>query len=67
MTNVKWLARITLLDEPFAGYQQARGYRVRHDEDDPASRSADPPRALMVPPGIPEFMTPRADRRAPAA
>jgi sulfite dehydrogenase len=58
MTNVKWLARITLLDEPFRGYQQARGYHFRADDDDagvPLQRIQ--PRALMVPPGIPEFMT----------
>ena len=35
MTNVKWLARITLVDKPFEGYQQARGYHFRADEDDP--------------------------------
>jgi DMSO/TMAO reductase YedYZ molybdopterin-dependent catalytic subunit len=58
MTNVKWLARITLLDEPFTGYQQARGYRMRQKDEDagePLSRIY--PRALMAPPGIPEFMT----------
>jgi DMSO/TMAO reductase YedYZ molybdopterin-dependent catalytic subunit len=58
MTNVKWLTRITLVDEPFAGYQQAHGYHFRADEEDagvPLQRIR--PRALMVPPGIPEFMT----------
>jgi DMSO/TMAO reductase YedYZ molybdopterin-dependent catalytic subunit len=58
MTNVKWLTRITLLAEPFTGYQQARGYRLRQTDDDegePLSRMF--PRALMVPPGIPDFMT----------
>jgi DMSO/TMAO reductase YedYZ molybdopterin-dependent catalytic subunit len=58
MTNVKWVTRITLLAEPFAGYQQARSYRLRQtdeDEGEPLSRIY--PRALMVPPGIPEFMT----------
>src|SRR4051812_3802391 len=29
MTNVKWLESITLLDRPFAGYQQAHAYRMR--------------------------------------
>jgi DMSO/TMAO reductase YedYZ molybdopterin-dependent catalytic subunit len=58
MTNVKWLTRITLLAEPFTGYQQARGYRLRQTEEE----TGEPlswiyPRALMVPPGIPEFMT----------
>jgi DMSO/TMAO reductase YedYZ molybdopterin-dependent catalytic subunit len=58
MTNVKWLTRITLLAEPFDGYQQSRGYRLRQndeEEGEPLSRMF--PRALMVPPGIPDFMT----------
>ena len=65
MTNVKWLTRITLIDEPFTGYQQAHGYRLRQSEDDPGEPlSRMFPRALMVPPGIPDFMT--RDRTAPA-
>jgi DMSO/TMAO reductase YedYZ molybdopterin-dependent catalytic subunit len=65
MTNVKWLTRITLLDEAFAGYQQARGYRLRQSDDDegqPLSRIF--PRALMAPPGIPDFMS--RERTVPA-
>jgi sulfane dehydrogenase subunit SoxC len=60
MTNVKWLSRITVLREPFDGYQNARGYRLRQtaDEDgEPVSRMM--VRALMVPPGIPDFATRR--------
>ena len=60
MTNVKWLEQITVLDRPFAGYQQAQAYRFRRDEDDdgePVTRMR--PRALMVPPGVPDFMTRR--------
>jgi DMSO/TMAO reductase YedYZ molybdopterin-dependent catalytic subunit len=58
MTNVKWLERITLLDEPFAGPQQTVSYRLRQtadEEGEPLSRIL--PRALLVPPGIPEFMS----------
>jgi sulfane dehydrogenase subunit SoxC len=58
MTSVKWLARITLLDEPFAGYQMSHSYRLRQEEDEPGepvTRIA--PRSLMVPPGIPDFLT----------
>jgi DMSO/TMAO reductase YedYZ molybdopterin-dependent catalytic subunit len=58
MTSVKWLERIVLLDAPFQGYQQARSYRVRQtpDEDgEPVTRML--PRALMIPPGIPDFAT----------
>jgi DMSO/TMAO reductase YedYZ molybdopterin-dependent catalytic subunit len=66
MTNVKWLSSITAVSEPFAGYQQARAYRMRAHENDPGTpvtRMA--PRALMVPPGIPEFMS--RERTLPAA
>jgi sulfane dehydrogenase subunit SoxC len=58
MTSVKWLERITVLDQPFEGYQQARGYRLRQtpeEEGEPVSRML--PRSLMVPPGIPDFAT----------
>ncbi len=58
MTNVKWLTSLTLLDAPFTGYQQARGYRLRQTEDEPGEPlSRMLPRALMVPPGIPDFMS----------
>jgi sulfane dehydrogenase subunit SoxC len=60
MTNVKWLARIAAVAEPFTGFQQAEGYRLLRDRDDPGepvTRMA--PRALMVPPGFPDFMTRR--------
>src|SRR4051812_27130830 len=58
MTNVKWLSRITVLDQPFEGYQNSWSYRLRQTPDDvgdPVSRMK--PRALMVPPGIPNFGT----------
>jgi sulfane dehydrogenase subunit SoxC len=58
MTNVKWLGRITVLDQPFEGYQNSWSYRLRQTPDDvgdPVSRME--PRALMVPPGIPNFGT----------
>jgi DMSO/TMAO reductase YedYZ molybdopterin-dependent catalytic subunit len=58
MTSVKWLERITVLDTPFEGYQQARSYRLRQTPDEqgePVSRML--PRSLMIPPGIPDFAT----------
>jgi sulfane dehydrogenase subunit SoxC len=58
MTNVKWLAGISVVAEPFQGYQHTASYRFRVDEDDegtPVTRMQ--PRALMVPPGIPDFDT----------
>ncbi len=58
MTSVKWLERITALDAPFEGYQQARGYRLRQMPDEPGEPvSRMLPRSLMVPPGIPDFAT----------
>ena len=58
MTSVKWLDRITVLDQPFEGYQQARGYRLRQTPDDPGEPvSRMLPRSLMIPPGIPDFAT----------
>jgi DMSO/TMAO reductase YedYZ molybdopterin-dependent catalytic subunit len=58
MTSVKWLARITVVDTPFTGYQMRHSYRLRQEEDEegvPLARMH--PRSLMVPPGIPEFLT----------
>jgi DMSO/TMAO reductase YedYZ molybdopterin-dependent catalytic subunit len=60
MANVKWLSRITVLEEPFTGYQNARGYRLRQEPEQdgvPLTRMA--VRALMIPPGIPDFATRR--------
>jgi DMSO/TMAO reductase YedYZ molybdopterin-dependent catalytic subunit len=60
MTNVKWLASVRAVAEPFSGYQQAEGYRMLRDTDDagePVTRMV--PRALMAPPGFPDFMTRR--------
>jgi DMSO/TMAO reductase YedYZ molybdopterin-dependent catalytic subunit len=57
MTSVKWLRRITAIGEPFDGYQQW-AYALRDREEDPGTpvtRMA--PRALMIPPGFPEFFT----------
>jgi DMSO/TMAO reductase YedYZ molybdopterin-dependent catalytic subunit len=60
MTSVKWLQRITVVAEPFDGYQMVTGYRMRAHQDDqgtPVTRIE--PRSLMVPPGIPDFLTRR--------
>jgi sulfane dehydrogenase subunit SoxC len=58
MTNVKWLARISVLAEPFEGYQQRWAYRFRESEDEPGTPlTRMMPRALMAPPGIPDFMS----------
>jgi DMSO/TMAO reductase YedYZ molybdopterin-dependent catalytic subunit len=58
MTSVKWLTRITVLERPFDGYQMRHSYRLRAEEDEegePLTRMR--PRALMVPPGVPDHIT----------
>jgi DMSO/TMAO reductase YedYZ molybdopterin-dependent catalytic subunit len=58
MAQVKWLVKITVLDEPFTGYQNAVTYRITQDADDegaPVTRMR--PRALLRPPGFPDFQT----------
>jgi hypothetical protein len=58
MTQVKWLRRITVVTEPFEGFQQAIAYRFSTSEDEPGRPvTRMRPRSLMVPPGIPDFFT----------
>jgi DMSO/TMAO reductase YedYZ molybdopterin-dependent catalytic subunit len=58
MTSVKWLESIEAVAEPFNGYQMHATYRYAQTPEDPG----DPVdiirvRSLMVPPGIPDFLT----------
>jgi DMSO/TMAO reductase YedYZ molybdopterin-dependent catalytic subunit len=58
MAHVKWLTRITAIGESFQGFQNVVAYRHKTDPDEagePVTRIQ--PRALMVPPGHPDFMT----------
>ena len=58
MASVKWLRSITAIAEPFEGVQQTLLYRYRRSEDEPGTPvTRKQPRALMAPPGIPEFLT----------
>ncbi|HVM13671.1 MAG TPA: sulfite oxidase [Egibacteraceae bacterium] len=60
MTNVKWLTDIELVATPFQGYQQSQAYRLRQTPDEqgePLARLG--VRALMIPPGVPDFFTRR--------
>jgi DMSO/TMAO reductase YedYZ molybdopterin-dependent catalytic subunit len=60
MASVKWLTRIEAVAQPFDGYQQAKAYHFRSDADDPGVPvSRIRVRALMSPPGIPDFFTRR--------
>jgi DMSO/TMAO reductase YedYZ molybdopterin-dependent catalytic subunit len=57
MAHVKWLSSIALLTEEFLGLQQEVKYHVRQSAEDPGSPvTRMMPRALMIPPGIPDFM-----------
>jgi DMSO/TMAO reductase YedYZ molybdopterin-dependent catalytic subunit len=60
MASVKWLREIEAVGEPFQGYQQAKTYRFKADADDPGQPvSRIRVRALMAPPGIPDYFTRR--------
>jgi DMSO/TMAO reductase YedYZ molybdopterin-dependent catalytic subunit len=58
MASVKWLDRIEVMAEPFQGYQMLRAYRYAQTADDPGEAvTLIRARALMIPPGIPDFLT----------
>jgi len=60
MTSVKWLTGIDAVRESFRGYQQADTYLYKSSDDDtgmPVDRMR--VRALMVPPGVPDFFSRR--------
>lgn len=65
MASVKWLESIEVVTSPFAGYQQQVAYRYQDSADDagtPVSRIR--VRSLMVPPGVPDFLTRKRILRA---
>lgn len=60
MAHVKWLTQLELVDEAFEGFQQSVAYRVRQSPGEvgtPVTRIR--PRALVIPPGFPDFMSRR--------
>lgn len=58
MTHVKWLQSVTVIDQSFEGFQQATAYHYRRSDTDPGVPvTRIYPRALMVPPGVPDFMS----------
>ncbi len=58
MASVKWLKEIRAIEEPFEGVQQALTYNYRQSEEDPgAPVTRKHPHALMIPPGIPDFLS----------
>jgi len=60
MASVKWLTDIEALTSPYLGYQQVQTYRFRQDEEDPGRPvTALRVKSLMVPPGVPDWLTRR--------
>jgi DMSO/TMAO reductase YedYZ molybdopterin-dependent catalytic subunit len=60
MMHVKWLRRIEAVATPFDGYQQKVAYWYKRDVEDPGSPvTRIRPRALLIPPGFPDFLTRR--------
>jgi DMSO/TMAO reductase YedYZ molybdopterin-dependent catalytic subunit len=58
MAHVKWLRDIEVIDHEFDGYQNAVSYRLKKEAEEsgtPVTRME--PRALLVPPGDPDFMS----------
>jgi sulfite dehydrogenase len=60
MAHVKWLTGIEVIDHTFGGFQNAVAYRLRRQ---PGEVGEDvtriEPRALLIPPGFPDFMSRR--------
>jgi DMSO/TMAO reductase YedYZ molybdopterin-dependent catalytic subunit len=58
MAHVKWLRSATVLTTPFDGYQNEVAYRLKESPDEPGEPVARiRPRALLIPPGHPDFMS----------
>jgi DMSO/TMAO reductase YedYZ molybdopterin-dependent catalytic subunit len=58
MMHVKWLRSIAAISSQFDGYQQRTAYWYRQSQDDPGEPvTRIRPRALMIPPGFPDFLT----------
>jgi len=57
MTSVKWLTRIEAVPDRFDGYQMLAYRRRDHADDEGIDVTRIFPRALMIPPGFPDFFT----------
>jgi len=58
MAHVKWLRSISVIDREFEGYQQATAYHYRlTDSERGVAVARMLPRSLMIPPGVPDFMS----------
>ena len=58
MASVKWLTEIRALSEPYNGFQQIQTYRYRKSLEDVGRPITEIlVKSLMVPPGVPDFVT----------
>jgi sulfane dehydrogenase subunit SoxC len=59
MAHVKWLTSVEVLGRGFDGYQNAVAYRLAGEDPDDAGEPVTRirPRALLVPPGFPDFLS----------
>jgi DMSO/TMAO reductase YedYZ molybdopterin-dependent catalytic subunit len=58
MASVKWLREIRVIDHEYDGYQNAVAYRLQtHAEDEGIPVTRIEPRAMLVPPGFPDFLS----------
>ena len=58
MASVKWLTEIRALSEPYTGFQQVQTYRYRNSVEDVGHPITEIlVKSLMVPPGVPDFVT----------
>ncbi|MCC1492903.1 molybdopterin-dependent oxidoreductase [Cognatishimia sp. F0-27] len=58
MASVKWLTTIRALTERYDGFQQVQTYRFRKHENDPGEPvNAIRVKSLLVPPGVPDWIT----------
>ncbi|MBI4507530.1 MAG: sulfite oxidase [Chloroflexi bacterium] len=58
MAHVKWLRAVEAIALPFGGYQQALAYRYSESREGPGEPvTLMRVRSLMIPPGIPDFLT----------
>ena len=58
MASVKWLKEIRAIEKPFEGVQQVLAYNYQDSEEDPGTPvTRMHPHALMIPPGIPDFLS----------
>ena len=58
MASVKWLTQIEALNAPYDGFQQIQTYRYRDSPEDLGVPITEiNVKSLMVPPGVPDFVT----------